>query len=513
MQSDGSIRFQGWNKNNLLHALSSKKSSQLGFVVLECHSTNDTDIIISLPSGGDIELKDVIWALEQDNPQATPWLLLLLCDESISIQQLFSITTLQRSHRIGAFSIWGDVEAATFAFCCEAAHFWELKSCRASKVTYLDLYYVFTNFLKSYSSIMEQFRFRNLNQPPPIFNRTAWTNGAVYTSNVDFEKFEYNARIEQRLDSIKRMMDAAATPRFQHSKTNERLISTQSFFWLLEIADVIDFDGWLANTQFFTELDPVSLSQQLNLLHLEKVNNIRVDWDEIVTNFVEIPSGDYSFGGENPNVESEPPTRPLTARLESFRIMKFPVTNKLWSSFSPTPSADNLPVTGRNFFECRAFAKLVEVELQKSGLIDACVDLPTECQWEAAARGHTDNIYPWSGPYDVVKCNAEMRLGCVSPVGAYSPQGDSWCGCQDLAGNVREWTASYGGTQGVDWRQLSPTSTNEEPTSILQSSRMIIRGGSYSYDKDCLQNWVRNTQIACRRDMQTGFRLVIKDRK
>jgi formylglycine-generating enzyme required for sulfatase activity len=69
--------------------------------------------------------------------------------------------------------------------------------------------------------------------------------------------------------------------------------------------------------------------------------------------------------------------------------------------------------------------------------------LPTQQEWEKAARGIDGRNFPWGDSFDPARCNApESPTGATTPVGRYSPSGDSPCGCADMVGNVWEWTAS-----------------------------------------------------------------------
>jgi formylglycine-generating enzyme required for sulfatase activity len=237
---------------------------------------------------------------------------------------------------------------------------------------------------------------------------------------------------------------------------------------------------------------------------------------------VQVPAGPFLMGSTEAKIKQdiqsgldkdfagrEHPQHRL--ELPAYQIGKYPVTNAEYQVFVietgrtpprnwdggnyPEEKGDH-PVVNLTWHDAMAYCKWLS---EKTGI---AYTLPSEAEWEKAARGEDGRTYPWGDFFDPKKCNTrESGYGDTTPVGQYSPQGDSPYGCADVAGSVWEWTRS-----APREYPYAPEDGREDPEA---SGRRVLRGGSWDRNQFSARCTSRYRSSPYSRDHDNGFRVVV----
>jgi formylglycine-generating enzyme required for sulfatase activity len=273
--------------------------------------------------------------------------------------------------------------------------------------------------------------------------------------------------------------------------------------------------------------------------------------------FVRIPAGAFLMGSRADNAlasDSEKPQHPIEIAYD-YWIARYPVTNEQFAQFVAATSypfdlgawqmRSDQPVVKVAWLNALAYCKWLNTLIARSEGIpmpsgtpariaqkDFQVRLPTEAEWEKAARGGLSPVvvegdlegvrdrdrereWPWGNEFDKTKCNsAEGGKKGPTPVGAYSPHGDSPYGVADMAGNVWEWTVSLWGMDLFHPQYRYPYQSHDgrEKLDAPSSVYRVVRGGAFNSRSSSVRAAARYWFDPRVRHESVGFRVVVAPR-
>ena len=256
----------------------------------------------------------------------------------------------------------------------------------------------------------------------------------------------------------------------------------------------------------------------------------------LVPEMVAVPAGSFLMGSSSADSQAddnERPQHPLT--LPDYWIGKTEVTNAQFRPFvegdgynnpaywtaagwawrqenkitqpsswdAPPWNGPNYPVVGVSWFEAVAYCRWLSTQ---TGIT---FSLPSEAEWEKAARGSDGLIYPWGNTWDASLVNSsESGLQKTTPVGSY-PKGASPYGALDMAGNVWEWCATQGG-------KTYPYQLEDEwQAAYLEAyvEARVLRGGASWNDRTVVRGAYRYDDYPRGRYFGLGLRVASRSAK
>jgi iron(II)-dependent oxidoreductase len=167
-----------------------------------------------------------------------------------------------------------------------------------------------------------------------------------------------------------------------------------------------------------------------------------------------------------------------------------------WIDGRPPEGQENHPVVNVSWWDAVSYCRWL------AEMTDKPYRLPTEAQWEKGARGSDGRLYPWGSRWENGVCNAhEARQRGTTPVGTFSPAGDSPYGCADMAGNALEWVA--------DWYKedyYARSTVSHDPFGSASGAVKVLRGGSWSSTQRGVTCAARLGSSQTTTNLEIGFR-------
>lgn len=297
-----------------------------------------------------------------------------------------------------------------------------------------------------------------------------------YVNNLQFEIISKNARFSR----LPVDLDAKAIIDKQKSKVNTS-------------APLLKRHAQLKKTK-----------QQTKKINLDK--ELVFEIDNVEFDLVFVPGGKAILNEKN-NIDSDKADLRHEVDVDySFWIGKYPITVEQYSLFlskTEVSSDAKKPITFVSWVAANAYCKFLEEQLNKSSKQETYyVRLPNEAEWVRAARGDSEDMYPWGGsPITSDICNYGNKSSGPNIIGHYSPNGDSVFGCADMGGNVWEWTIS----PYEENKFINPNNYDKNFT-----GRLVVKGGAWNFPHHFARCTSRHKFLPNSVYDYLGIRIIIK---
>jgi len=234
--------------------------------------------------------------------------------------------------------------------------------------------------------------------------------------------------------------------------------------------------------------------------------------------WIKIPAGKFLMGSKPENklaFDNEKPQHTVEIPYD-YLIARAPVTNMQFHEFVEATQRDwiglkrdltgldNHPVVHASWHDALAYCDWLTQKMHGSGELnpDEIARLPTEAEWEKAARGEYGNEWPWGNEWDASKCNSgESKIGKTTLVGQYSLAGDSPYGMVDMVGNVWEWCSSL--------YKPYPYRSDDGREGLKAGGARTLRGGSFSSPRGSARCASRDSNHPVNLSVNLGFRVCV----
>jgi formylglycine-generating enzyme required for sulfatase activity len=221
---------------------------------------------------------------------------------------------------------------------------------------------------------------------------------------------------------------------------------------------------------------------------------------------VQVPAGEFTMGNDASEMDLAKPAH--TVYLDTFSIDKYEVTNAQYQrcvdAGKCSPPAKSESKTRLWYYGAPKYNNYPVIYVSWDDAQKYCAwagkRLPTEAEWEKAARGTDGRIYPWGNTFDARNLNSsEGGKGDTTAVGAY-PADVSPYGALDMAGNVSEWVADR-----YDENYYANSPRNNPPGPSAGQGH-VQRGGCWFFDQEFARVTRRLYDETSRTIFDTGFR-------